>query len=144
MRGDKNPAFLKLSPTPREFQTRKISPFRFRPGAKENGQNFPGKILSRPVNSAGERDRKALENAFCRAYSLCACLPKRLARISRSEILLAPGGFDERREFPDLGPAQGPHDPHKAERYNGCTAGRMSHQYFSTFIFCNQLQGHDR
>ena len=101
-----NLAFLKFSPAPREFQTRKISPFRFRPGAKENELNFPGKILSRPVKLAGERDRKALKNAFCRAYSLCACLPEQLARISRSEILLAPGGFDERREFPGLRPAR--------------------------------------
>lgn len=106
MRGGENPAFLKLSPTPREFQTRKISPFRFRPGAKENEQNNPGKILSRPVKLAGERDRKALKNAFCRAYSLCACLPERIARISWSEILLAPGGFDEKREFPGLGPCE--------------------------------------
>ena len=109
MLGGENPAFLKLSPTPREFQTRKISPFRFRPGAKENELNFPGKILSKPVKSAGERDRKALKNAFCRAYSLCACFPERLARISWSEILLAPGGFDEKREFPGLGPARSTH-----------------------------------
>ena len=106
MCGGENPAFLKLSPTPREFQTRKISPFRFRLGAKENELNFPGKILSRPVKLAGERDRKALKNAFCRAYSLCACLPERLARISRSEILLAPDGFDKKREFPRLGSAR--------------------------------------
>ena len=105
MCGGESLAFLKLSPTPREFQTRKISPFRFRPGFKENGQNYPGKILSKPVKSAGERDRKALKNAFCRAYSLCACLPERIARISWSEILLAPGGFDEKREFPCLRPA---------------------------------------
>ena len=106
MRGGENPAFLKLSPTPREFQTRKISPFRFRPGAKENELNFPGKIFSKPVKLAGERDRKSLKNAFCRAYSLCACLPERIARISWSEILLAPGGFDEKREFPGLGPCE--------------------------------------
>lgn len=108
MCGGENLAFLKLSPTPREFQTRKISPFRFRPGAKENEQNYPGKILSRPVKSAGERDLKTLKNALCRAYSLCACLPERIARISRSEILLAPDGFDKKREFPCLRPAHGP------------------------------------
>ena len=108
VRGGENPAFLKLSPPPREFQTRKISPFRFRPGAKENEQKYPGKILSKPVKSASERDRKALKNAFCRAYSLYAFFPERIARISRSEILLAPGGFDKKREFPGLGPAQGP------------------------------------
>ena len=106
MRGGENPAFLKLSPTPREFQTRKISPFRFRLGVKENEQNNPGKILAGPVKSAGERDRKTLKNAFYRAYSLCACFPERLARIPRSEILLALGSFDERREFPGLRPAR--------------------------------------
>ena len=116
MRGSKSLAFLKSSPILREFQTRKISPFRFRPGAKENEQKYPGKILSEPVKSAGKRDRKALKNAFCRAYSLCACLPERIARISRSEILLAPGGFGKKREFLGLGPAQGPRKVRKARK----------------------------
>ena len=96
-----NLSFSQIVSLPSEFQAGKFSPSLFLSLTKENGRNYPPKILALFNIISPEREQNPLLKVFQLRYSLRPCLPAQLARFFRPEILLGKGEFREKREYGD-------------------------------------------